>query len=57
MLGNSSNTAEHVTTLTYDGSETTPTAFKVSIGDNGLAINGNAGNYNTAGSAGVGRHS
>ncbi len=54
VLGNASNMAEHVTTLTYDGSETKPTAFNVAIGDNGLAINGNAGNYNTAGSAGVG---
>ena len=52
-LGSSTNTAEHLTQLTYDGGETKPTAFKVSIGDNGLAINGNAGNYNTAGSAGV----
>ena len=52
-LGSSANTAESLTWLTYDGSETKPTAFKVSIGDNGLAINGNAGNFNTAGSAGV----
>ncbi len=54
VLGNASNTAEHITALSYDGSETKPTAFKGSIGDNGLAINGNAGNFNTAGSAGVG---
>jgi hypothetical protein len=48
-LGGSANTAEHLTQLTYDGSETKPTAFKVSIGDNGLAINGNAGNYSSGG--------
>ncbi|HEY7340643.1 MAG TPA: hypothetical protein VH591_07170 [Ktedonobacterales bacterium] len=54
VLGNASNMAEHVTELTYNGSETKPTAFKVSIGNNGVAINGNAGNFNTAGSAGVG---
>jgi hypothetical protein len=47
VLGNSANAAEHLTQLTYDGNETKPTAFKVSIGNNGLAINGNGGNYNT----------
>jgi hypothetical protein len=53
VLGSAANTAENLTQLTYDGSETKPTAFKVSIGDNGLAIDGTAGNYNTGGSAGV----
>jgi hypothetical protein len=47
VLGSSANAAEHLTQLTYNGNETKPTAFKVSIGDNGLAINGNGGNYNT----------
>jgi hypothetical protein len=53
VLGSSANTAENLTLLIYDGGETKPTAFKATIGDNGIAINGNAGNFNGGGAFGV----
>ena len=61
-LGNSGNTAEHATVLTYDGSEATPTALQVSIpNDDSTGVYGAAGNatsgnsaYGVLGTAGTG---
>jgi hypothetical protein len=61
-LGNTTNTAEHLTQLTYDGGEATPTALKVSIAnDDSAGILGTAGNatsgnsaYGVLGTAGTG---
>ena len=51
-LGNSGNTAEHATVLTYDGSEATPTALEVSIAnDDSTGVYGAAGNATTGNSA------
>lgn len=61
-LGNASNTAEHLTELTYNGSEATPTAMQVTIAnDDSTGIFGQAGNatsgntaYGVYGTAGTG---
>ena len=55
VLGSATNTVEHLTVLSYDGSETAPTVFKVTTSvANSLGVYGTAGNWNSAISAGVG---
>ena len=55
VLGNSGNTAEHITTLTYDGLETGPTVLQVSTTANdSTAIHASAGNgVSTSGAFGI----
>ncbi|HEU5347364.1 MAG TPA: hypothetical protein VFU63_02010 [Ktedonobacterales bacterium] len=62
VLGSATNTAEHVTAITYNGAETNPVAFKVSTtASNSTAVRTGAGSgvsaygvYGTAGTNGTG---